>query len=80
MNLKKLLPHQLTKRIVLISFIYFFTFFFLMPRIVVPQGRVEVILFFCPLQPLSKGITFHSSTVSCFVMSAIFRWLHTILD
>ena len=32
-----------------------------MPRIVVPQGRVEVILCFCPLQPLSKGITFQHS-------------------
>ena len=80
MNLKKLSAHQITKKIVLISFIYFFTVFFLMPRIVVPQGRVEVILFFCPLQPLSKGITFHGSTVSCFMMSAIFPRLYTALD
>ena len=78
MNLKKLSAHQLTKKIVLISLIYFFTFF--SSRIIVPQGWVEVILFFCPLQPLSKGITFHGSKVSCFVMSAIFRQFHTALD
>ena len=77
MNLKKLSAHQITKKIVFkIFLIYFFYIFFLMPRIVFPQGRVELILFFCTLQPLSKGITFHGSTVSCFVMSAIFRRLH----
>ena len=45
MKLEELSAHQLTKKIVLISFIYFFTFL-LMPRIVVPQGRVEIILIF----------------------------------
>ena len=54
MNFKKLSAHQLTKKIVLTSFIYFFTFFFLMPQIVVPQGRVEVILFLLPIATIVK--------------------------
>jgi len=79
MNSKKLSAQQITKKIdkFLLSTFYIF---FLMPQTVVPQGWVEVIVFFCPLQPLSKGITFHGSTVSCFMMSALFCRLHTVLD
>ena len=65
MNLKKLWAHQITTKIVLISFYLLFYIFFLMPRIVVPQGRVEVSLLFVFL-PIA---TMHCQKASHFTVA-----------